>query len=57
MLRANPSLVEKLGAIIQERRKSTADRLESGPARGSAGEPESLRAKIARFFGLKGLSG
>jgi small-conductance mechanosensitive channel/CRP-like cAMP-binding protein len=54
LLRANPSLVEKLDAIIQERRRRTADRLDS--ARGSAAaEPESLRAKIARFFGLKGL--
>jgi len=54
LLRANPSLVEKLDAIIQERRRRTADRLDS--ARGSAvAEPEPLRAKIARFFGLKGL--
>lgn len=54
LLVANPSLVEKLDAIIQERRRRTADRLDS--ARGTAVvEPESLRAKIARFFGLKGL--
>jgi small-conductance mechanosensitive channel len=54
LLRANPSLVEKLDAIILERRRRTADRLDS--ARGSAvAEPEPLRTKIARFFGLKGL--
>ena len=54
VLIANPSLVEKLDAIIQERRRRTADRLDS--ARGTtAAEPEPLRAKIARFFGLKGL--
>ncbi|MFY9549648.1 MAG: mechanosensitive ion channel family protein [Thermoanaerobaculia bacterium] len=55
LLRANPSLVEKLDAIILERRRRTADRLDSARGTAAAGEPESLRAKIARFFGLKGL--
>jgi CRP-like cAMP-binding protein len=55
LLRANPSLVEKLDAIIQERRRSTADWLDSARGATPSGEPESLRARIARFFGLKGL--
>jgi small-conductance mechanosensitive channel len=55
LLRANPSLVEKLDAIIQERRRSTADRLDSAREAPAPGEPEPLRAKIARFFGLRGL--
>ncbi len=57
LLRANPSLVEKLDAIIQERRRQTADRLVSTRDGVSPEEPESLRHKIARFFGLKGLTG
>jgi small-conductance mechanosensitive channel/CRP-like cAMP-binding protein len=51
VLEANPSLVEKLGAIILERRRKTADRLVSA-AEAAVMEPESLRARIARFFGL-----
>ena len=55
ILEANVSLVEKLGRIIQERRRGAADRLEALDG-SPAGEPESLRARIARFFGLKGLA-
>ena len=51
VLEANPSLVEKLGAIILERRRETADRLVSA-AEAAVMEPKSLRARIARFFGL-----
>jgi small-conductance mechanosensitive channel/CRP-like cAMP-binding protein len=51
LLEANPSLVEKLGDIILERRRETADRLVSAPE-AAAMEPKSLRARIARFFGL-----
>ena len=55
ILRANPSLVEKLDAIILERRRHTAGWL--GQVRsGVESEPESLRGRIARFFGLKGLA-
>ncbi|HWZ87175.1 MAG TPA: mechanosensitive ion channel family protein [Thermoanaerobaculia bacterium] len=54
VLQANPSLVEKLDKIILERRRSTASHRatagESAPA-----EEQSLRDKIARFFGLKGV--
>ena len=57
LLVANPSLVEKLDRIIQERRRQTADRLGSTRDDTVSGEPESLRHKIARFFGLKGLTG
>jgi small-conductance mechanosensitive channel/CRP-like cAMP-binding protein len=56
LLRANPSLVEKLDAIIQERRRQTADYLVSTRDGTSPEGPESLRHKIARFFGLKGLT-
>jgi small-conductance mechanosensitive channel/CRP-like cAMP-binding protein len=56
ILRANPSLVEKLDAIILERRRQTAGRLGSVPGGPGAGEPSPLRARIARFFGLKGLA-
>jgi small-conductance mechanosensitive channel/CRP-like cAMP-binding protein len=53
VLKANPSLVEKLEEIILARRQQTADRMEE---RSDVREiPESLRTKIARFFGLKGL--
>ncbi|MEX0880130.1 MAG: mechanosensitive ion channel family protein [Thermoanaerobaculia bacterium] len=57
LLVANPSLVEKLDRIIQERRRQTADRLGSTRDDARSEEPESLRHKIARFFGLKGLTG
>ena len=53
ILEANPSLVDKLEEIIEARRQQTADRLdESSQVREV---PESLRSKMARFFGLKGL--
>lgn len=51
VLEANPSLVEKLGAIILERRRETADRLVSA-TEAAVMEPKSLRTRIARFFGL-----
>lgn len=56
ILQANPSLVEKLDAIILERRRHTAR--ERGSTRDGSvpGEPQSLRSRIAGFFGLKGLS-
>ncbi len=54
ILRANPSLVEKLDAIILERRRHTADRLVSIREGVVPAEPQSLRSKIARFFGLAG---
>ena len=57
LLVANPSLVEKLDRIIQERRRQTADRLGSTRDDAVSAEPESLSHKIARFFGLKGLTG
>ncbi|HEY3203706.1 MAG TPA: mechanosensitive ion channel family protein [Thermoanaerobaculia bacterium] len=56
ILEANPSLVAKLDAIIQERRRHTANRLVSTREGSVPVEPESLRARIARFFGLKGLA-
>ncbi len=56
ILRANPSLVEKLDAIILERRRHTADRLGSARTGVGGAEPDPLRARIARFFGLKGLA-
>ena len=55
VLVANPSLVEKLDAVIRERRRHTARELVQGREGQAAEEPESLRGKIARFFGLKGL--
>ena len=55
VLVANPSLVEKLDAVIRERRRHTAQELVQGRGGQAAEEPESLRGKIARFFGLKGL--
>jgi small-conductance mechanosensitive channel/CRP-like cAMP-binding protein len=55
VLFANPSLVEKLDAVIRERRRSTANQLVVGRDGLAAEEPESLGVKIARFFGLKGL--
>jgi hypothetical protein len=53
---ASPSLVEKLDAIMVERRRHTADHLVSTPDAASAGSAVSLRARIARFFGLTGAS-
>ena len=55
MLVANPALVEKLDAVIRERRRHTAQELVQGRDGQAAEEPASLRGKIARFFGLKGL--
>ncbi len=55
ILLANPSLVEKLDAIILERRRETAGRLDSARGAAVGEEPQALRARIARFFGLKGL--
>lgn len=54
VLESNPSLVEKLDAIILERRREAADR-RAAPEGDTPKVPESLRGKIARFFGLKGL--
>jgi small-conductance mechanosensitive channel/CRP-like cAMP-binding protein len=55
ILQANHSLVDKLDAIVLERRRLTAGRLDV--FRGEAHETvESIRTKIARFFGLKGLA-
>ncbi len=56
ILQANPSLVEKLDAIILERRRHTAGRLDNARPGPGGAEPEALRARIARFFGLKGLA-
>jgi small-conductance mechanosensitive channel/CRP-like cAMP-binding protein len=56
ILQANPSLVDELDAIVLERRRQIAGRLDSAREGAPAGEPESLRARIARFFGLKGLA-
>ncbi len=55
VLVANPSLVEKLDAVILERRRSTARQLVVGRDGLAVQEPESLQDKIARFFGLMGL--
>jgi small-conductance mechanosensitive channel/CRP-like cAMP-binding protein len=54
LLESNPSLVEKLDAIIVERRRHTADQRAAHDAGRVAADPESLRDRIARFFGLKG---
>ncbi len=54
ILEANPSLVEKLDRIILERRRHTARERQDTRGAASAGEPESLAGKIARFFGLRG---
>ena len=55
VLKANPALVGQLDAIVLERRRLTAGRLDtSREAEREGAEP--LRAKIARFFGLKGLA-
>jgi len=53
VLEANPSLVEKLEEIIMARRQQTADRMDEISQ--VTARPESLRSKIGRFFGLKGL--
>jgi len=53
ILVSNPSLVEKIGAIVLARRREAADR-RAAPETGAAPEPDSLGARIARFFGLKG---
>ncbi len=54
ILQANHSLVDKLDATVLERRRQTAGQLDS--YRGETHDAEqSLRTKIARFFGLKGL--
>jgi CRP-like cAMP-binding protein len=55
VLVANLSLVEKLDAVIRERRRHTADQLVVGRDGLAAEEREPLRGKIARFFGLMGL--
>ncbi len=55
VLVANPSLVEKLDAVTLERRRNTAKELVVGRDGQATEEPVSLRGKIARFFGLKGL--
>jgi CRP-like cAMP-binding protein len=52
ILEASPSLVEKLETIILERRRATADRLESAQGPDALFEPQTLRTRIKRFFGL-----
>ena len=54
ILESNPSLVEKLGAIVLARRREAADRRAAPEAEDASPGPESLGARIARFFGLKG---
>jgi small-conductance mechanosensitive channel/CRP-like cAMP-binding protein len=54
LLRANPSLVEKLDKIIVDRRRSTATQRAAADGKTPV-EEVSLRDKIARFFGLKGI--
>lgn len=56
ILQANPALVAKLDAIIQARRRETADRLDIAREGSAAGEPRPLRGRIARFFGLSGIT-
>jgi len=53
ILQANPSLVEKLEETIVARRQQTANRMDETSQVTEL--PDSLRTKIARFFGLKGL--
>jgi CRP-like cAMP-binding protein len=53
ILEDNPSLVDELEEIIVARRQQTADRADETSQ--VTEMPESLRSKIARFFGLKGL--
>ncbi len=52
LLEASPSLVEKLESIILERRRQLSDRLETAPDADAFFEPQSLRSRIRRFFGL-----
>jgi len=52
LLEASPSLAEKLETIILERRRETADRLETAPGADPLLEPATLRTRIRRFFGL-----
>jgi len=52
LLEASPSLAEKLETIILERRRETADRLETAPGADPLLEPTTLRTRIRRFFGL-----
>jgi len=52
LLEASPSLVEKLENIILERRRQLSDRLETAPDADEFFEPQSLRSRIRRFFGL-----
>ncbi|MET0620656.1 MAG: mechanosensitive ion channel family protein [Thermoanaerobaculia bacterium] len=56
ILEANPSLVDKLDDIVLERRRQTSGQLEKIRGSGMGESPVSLRAKIARFFDLKGLA-
>ena len=56
ILQANPSLVDKLDAIVLERRRQTAGQLENAREGAPHETPVSLRTKIARFFDLKGLA-
>lgn len=56
VLEANPTLVEKLEAIMLERRRETVGRLGSIPEDPAVGPSRSLRGRIARFFGLAGSS-
>ena len=56
ILEANPSLVDKLDDIVLERRRQTSGQLEKVRGSGMGESPVSLRAKIARFFDLKGLA-
>jgi small-conductance mechanosensitive channel/CRP-like cAMP-binding protein len=53
ILEANPSLVQKIGAIVTARRREADDR-RSAPEASAAPEADSLGGRIARFFGLKG---
>jgi small-conductance mechanosensitive channel/CRP-like cAMP-binding protein len=53
ILEDNPSLVDQLEEIILARRQQTADRMDESSQVTEV--PESLRTKIARFFGLRGL--
>ncbi len=56
ILQANHSLVDKLDAIVVERRRQTAGQLDRAREGAPLGEPVSIRTKIARFFDLKGLA-
>jgi small-conductance mechanosensitive channel/CRP-like cAMP-binding protein len=57
ILEKNPSLVDELDAVVQERRQQTTGQLAKARGGEQEEEPaESLRARIARFFDLKGLA-